>query len=69
MPRPRSDPPARICRRGGRALLREAEKRARGRGYSTMRIRSNTKRAKAKPFYERMGFQVIKSQWVFQRTL
>lgn len=53
----------------GRVLLREAEKWARGRGYSTLRIRSNMKRTEAKPFYERMGYQVIKSQWVFQRTL
>ncbi len=53
----------------GRALLREAEKWARGRGYSTMRIRSNMKRIDAKPFYEGMGYQVIKSQYVFQRTL
>lgn len=57
-------------RRGaGRALLLEAERWARGRGYSTMRIRSNMKRTEAKPFYERMGYAVIKSQYVFQRTL
>ena len=48
--------------------LREAEKWARGRGCSTRRIRTNMKRTEAEPFYERMGCQVIKSQWVFQRT-
>lgn len=57
-------------RRGaGRALLLEAERWARRHGYSTMRIRSNMKRTEAKPFYERMGYAVIKSQYVFQRTL
>ncbi len=53
----------------GHALLREAEKWARGRGCSTMRIRANTMRTEAKPVYERMGYQVVESQWVFQRTL
>jgi GNAT superfamily N-acetyltransferase len=57
-------------RRGvGRALLLEAEKWARERGYTTMRIRSNMKRTEARPFYGRMGYQVIKSQYVFEKTV
>lgn len=57
-------------RRGvGGALLLEAEKWARERGYTTLRIRSNMKRTEARPFYERMGYQVIKSQYVFEKTV
>lgn len=57
-------------RRGvGRALLLEAEKWARERGYTTLRIRSNMKRTEARPFYERMGYQVVKSQYVFEKTV
>ncbi len=57
-------------RRGvGRALLLEAEKWACGRGYLTMRIRSNRRRTGARPFYERMGYEVLKSQHVLQKTI
>lgn len=57
-------------RRGaGRALVRAAEEWARGRGYAVLRIHSNAQRTEARPFYERMGYEVIKSQWVFRKTL
>ncbi|HXU12113.1 MAG TPA: GNAT family N-acetyltransferase [Candidatus Binatia bacterium] len=57
-------------RRGaGRRLVRAAEEWARGRGYAILRIRSNVARIEARPFYEAMGYEVIKSQWVFRRTL
>lgn len=53
----------------GRRLVRAAEEWARGRGYAVLRIRSNVTRNEARPFYEAMGYEVIKSQWVFRRTL
>ena len=57
-------------RRGtGRALVLAAEEWARQRGYSLMRIRSNVQRMEARPFYEKMGYVVIKSQSVFRRSL
>ena len=57
-------------RRGaGRALVRAAEEWARGRGYSVLRLNSNVQRTEARPFYERMGYEVIKSQWAFRKTL
>ena len=57
-------------RRGaGRALVRAAEEWARGRGYAVLRVQSNVQRTEARPFYESMGYEVIKSQWVFRKTL
>jgi GNAT superfamily N-acetyltransferase len=57
-------------RRGaGRSLVRAAEDWARGRGYAVLSIHSNVARIEARPFYEAMGYEVIKSQWVFRRTL
>jgi len=57
-------------RRGaGRALVRAAEEWARGRGFSVLRIHSNVQRTEARSFYETVGYEVIKSQWVFRKTL
>jgi GNAT superfamily N-acetyltransferase len=57
-------------RRGaGKALVLAAEEWARQRGYSLMRIHSNVLRMEARPFYEKLGYEVIKSQWVFRRSL
>lgn len=53
----------------GRALVGAAEEWARGCGCSVLRIHSNAQRTEARPFYESMGYEVIKSQWVFRRTL
>ena len=52
----------------GKALITEAERWARERGCSTVRVRSNMVRVEAKPFYERMGYRVVKTQYVFEKT-
>ena len=57
-------------RRGaGRALLAAAEDWARQRGLSLMRVNSNSARTLARPFYERMGYSIRKTQWVFSREI
>jgi len=53
----------------GRALVSAAEAWAFDRGYAAMRVRSNVTRAEARPFYERMGYAIIKSQHVYRKTL
>ena len=53
----------------GRALLSAAETWAIGRGYRTMRVRSNVKRVEARPFYEGRGYVIGKSQHVYEKTL
>jgi len=52
----------------GKALITAAETWARERGCSTVRVRSNMRRVEAKPFYERMGYRVVKTQYVFEKT-
>jgi len=52
----------------GRALITAAEEWARERGCAMVRVRSNTKRVEAKPFYERMAYRVVKTQYVFEKT-
>jgi GNAT superfamily N-acetyltransferase len=57
-------------RRGvGLALLEAAEGWARERGYREIRVRSNTARAEARPFYLKRGFTIVKTQYVFQKPL
>ena len=53
----------------GKALVAAAEKWAAGRGYGTMRVRSNMKRIEARPFYEGAGYVIVKSQNVYEKTL
>ena len=53
----------------GAALLREGEQWAQGRGLKVMRVRSNMIRERAHLFYQRMGYEVIKSQRVFHKGL
>ncbi len=53
----------------GRALVSAAETWAVGRGYRTMRVRSNVKRVEARPFYEGRGYVIGKSQHVYEKTL
>ncbi|PYT17392.1 MAG: hypothetical protein DMF51_02620 [Acidobacteria bacterium] len=45
-----------------------AEEWAREHGCVMVRVRSNMKRVEAKPFYERMGYRVVKTQYVFEKT-
>ena len=53
----------------GQALVSAAETWAVGRGYRTIRVRSNVKRVEARPFYEGRGYVIGKSQHVYEKTL
>ena len=53
----------------GRELLTAAEGWATGKGFSVMRVRSNTVRVEARRFYERVGYAVIKTQNAFRKML
>ena len=53
----------------GRALVSAAEEWAREHGCATVRVRSNMKRVEARPFYERMGYRIVKTQYVFEKTV
>jgi GNAT superfamily N-acetyltransferase len=53
----------------GRALLRAAEGWAQAQGYARLRIRSSTIRSDAHRFYERTGYERVKTQYIFDRTL
>ena len=59
-----------VRRRGvGRALVERAEQWARSRGLSGMRLRSRVTRAEAHAFYRRLGFQAVKQQLQFRKSL
>ena len=51
----------------GKTLLAACEKWASERGYSTMSVHSNMKRSEAPPFYEGMGYGIVKTQYVFHK--
>lgn len=53
----------------GRRLMEAAEDWARGKGLSSVRLRSNVVRAEAHAFYEGIGYTVVKTQKVFAKTL
>lgn len=53
----------------GALLVDAAEKWARGRGLSRMRVRSNVLRERTHRFYERLGYTVKKSQKAFEKPL
>jgi GNAT superfamily N-acetyltransferase len=53
----------------GRLLLEAAVRWAAERGYRKLRVRSNVVREDAHRFYEREGFQRVKTQAVFDRKL
>ncbi len=53
----------------GKALLQSAEHWARAQGYRWMCVRSNTLRSGAKGFYLHLGYQLLKSQNVFEKAL
>ena len=53
----------------GERLVQEAEKWAKARRLSMMRVRSNTKRDLARRFYERYGYEVTKTSNVFDKKL
>jgi ribosomal protein S18 acetylase RimI-like enzyme len=53
----------------GAQLLDAAEGWAKQRGLSTVRVRSNVKRDRARSFYERHGYEVMKVQNIFDKKL
>ncbi len=52
----------------GRRLMQQAEQWAQEQGCWAMHVRSNILRERAHRFYERLGYQSIKTQRVFRRT-
>jgi len=57
-------------RRGvGEALMRHAEAWARAAGYPEIALRSNVVRAGAHAFYQRIGYEIVKTSHVFRKTL
>lgn len=53
----------------GRLLMERAEEWARGKGCRAVYLRSNIIRKDTKPFYEKIGYTVIKTQLAFQKIL
>lgn len=53
----------------GALLVESAEEWARKRGCSTLRLLSNVIRERAHTFYARLGYEVIKTEYVFQKDL
>jgi len=53
----------------GRQLVAAAEAWARTRGFAEIVVRSNAARTLSHPFYERIGYQRLKSQHYYQRPL
>ena len=53
----------------GKALLVACENWAIERGYSIMSVHSNMKRSEARLFYEGMGFNIVKTQYVFHKGI
>jgi GNAT superfamily N-acetyltransferase len=53
----------------GRALVEAAEQWARERGLRQMSVRSNVVRTESHPFYERIGFERVKTQHAYRKPL
>jgi GNAT superfamily N-acetyltransferase len=53
----------------GHSLMRRAEEWARHAGCKAVNLRSNVVREGARPFYEDIGYEVVKTQWAFRKTL
>lgn len=53
----------------GEELVREVESWARARGCAALRVRSNVLRERAHRFYERLGYEIQKTQRVFGKRL
>jgi GNAT superfamily N-acetyltransferase len=56
-------------RGGGQALMKQAESWAREHGCRAVVVRTNVVRALAHTFYEKIGYQAIKSQKVFWKVI
>jgi GNAT superfamily N-acetyltransferase len=53
----------------GRALVTAVEAWARERGLAVVKVRSNVVRQESHPFYQRLGFDRIKTQHVYRKPL
>lgn len=53
----------------GELLVDAAETWARRRGCTTLRLLSNVVRERAHAFYRRLGYDVLKTEYVFQKSL
>jgi len=53
----------------GRALVSAAEKWAHARDLREVAVRSNAARSESHPFYERLGYQRVKTQHVYRKPL
>ncbi len=53
----------------GEMLVAAAEEWARKQGCATLRLLSNVVRERAHTFYSRLGYDVLKTEYVFQKTL
>lgn len=53
----------------GQALLGEAERWTQEQGYRTVTLRSNVKRVRAHAFYERLGYDTVKTSKSFRKVL
>jgi GNAT superfamily N-acetyltransferase len=53
----------------GEMLVAAAETWARRRGCTTLRLLSNVVRERAHEFYRRLGYDVLKTEYVFQKSL
>lgn len=60
---------ARRGRQIGSSLLRAAEKWAREKGVPNLRVNCNVIRERSHAFYRRMGFSLVKTQGVFNKSL
>jgi GNAT superfamily N-acetyltransferase len=74
-----NDPYARIAglvvdrsvrRRGvGRRLINAAEEWARAAGYPVIRVSTNSARTESRPFYESVGYTLLKTQYALHKNL
>lgn len=53
----------------GASLMKTAEKWASDKNLKLMRVRSNIKRSDAHRFYQRQGYEIVKSWHLFTKTL
>ncbi len=53
----------------GKGLMSRVERLARARGARNVSLRSNVIRKDAHAFYEKLGYQIIKTQFAFRKTL
>ena len=53
----------------GRALVTAVETWAKGRGCAALSVRSNVKRQESRPFYEGIGFAIVKTQHVYRKNI